>query len=144
MVTDAQGLPLVILHTAANRHESPTLPAMLDALPVELFPFVEDAPEGTEWLPPPEVVTDKGYDAQSNREAAERLGFAHDIPKRGQPHPPGLGQKRVDVERGLAWFSQFRRLRCRWERRHDVHQAFLLLAAALICFRRLLSVHEFC
>jgi transposase len=37
------------------------------------------------------------------------------------------------VERTLAWFSQFRRLRVRDERRADIHEGFLSLGAALIC-----------
>jgi hypothetical protein len=33
------------------------------------------------------------------------------------------------VERTLAWFSRFRRLRVRHERRTDIHQAFLVSAS---------------
>jgi hypothetical protein len=32
---------------------------------------------------------------------------------------------------------QFRRLRVRYERRADIHQAFLTLGCALICYRTL-------
>ena len=46
------------------------------------------------------------------------------------------------VERTLARFSQFRRLSIRYERRADIHKAFLTLAAALICFR--FVQHAFC
>ncbi|RKF22935.1 IS5/IS1182 family transposase, partial [Micromonospora globbae] len=34
----------------------------------------------------------------------------------------------------LHWF---RRLRIRWEIRDDIHEAFLTLACAIICWRRL-------
>jgi hypothetical protein len=34
----------------------------------------------------------------------------------------------------LHWF---RRLRIRWEIRDDIHEAFLSLACAIICWRRL-------
>jgi hypothetical protein len=37
----------------------------------------------------------------------------------------------------LAWLHQYRRLRIRWERRTDIHQAFLKLACCLICWRYL-------
>ena len=33
----------------------------------------------------------------------------------------------------LAWFGQYRRLAIRYERRDDVHLAFLHLTCALIC-----------
>jgi transposase len=39
------------------------------------------------------------------------------------------------VERTFAWFSQFRRLRVRYEKRADIHEAFLSLGCALICWR---------
>ena len=41
------------------------------------------------------------------------------------------------VERALAWLSRFRRLTIRYERLGEIHLAFLDLACALICFRRL-------
>ena len=34
------------------------------------------------------------------------------------------------VERTLSWLHQFRRLRIRYERRADIHEAFLTLAAS--------------
>jgi hypothetical protein len=37
------------------------------------------------------------------------------------------------VERILGLLHWFRHLRIRWEIRGDIHEAFLLLGAALIC-----------
>jgi len=51
------------------------------------------------------------------------------------PGSDRLGRHRWVVERTLAWFSQFRRLVVRYERRADIYAAFLTLAAALITFR---------
>ena len=45
-----------------------------------------------------------------------------------------LGKYRWVVERSIAWLHRFRRLLVRYERRADIHLAFLLLAAALIAF----------
>jgi transposase len=39
------------------------------------------------------------------------------------------------IERTLAWFSRFRRLTVRYERRLDILQGFHLLAASLICLK---------
>jgi transposase len=36
------------------------------------------------------------------------------------------------VERTFAWLNQFRRLRVRYEKRADIHEAFLALACALL------------
>ncbi|MFB7611224.1 hypothetical protein ACFC0T_32480 [Streptomyces gardneri] len=35
----------------------------------------------------------------------------------------------------MAWLHGFRRLRSRWERRDDIHEAFLGLATCLIAHR---------
>jgi transposase len=38
------------------------------------------------------------------------------------------------VERTFAWLNQFRRLRVRYEKRADIHEALLALACALLCW----------
>jgi transposase len=52
-----------------------------------------------------------------------------------------LGRHRCVVERTLSWLNRFRRLKVRYERRDVVHQAFLDLGYALICWR---YVQRFC
>ncbi len=64
-------------------------------------------------------------------------GITPIIVRRGKPHGSGLGTQRWPVERTFAWLHQFRRLRARWERRVDIHQAFLGLACSIICLRKL-------
>jgi transposase len=63
----------------------------------------------------------------------QRLGLS----KPGSPHGSGLGVFRWVVERTLAWLHRFRRLELRYERRADVHEAFLTLGCALITWRYL-------
>jgi transposase len=46
-----------------------------------------------------------------------------------------LGRYRWVVERTLSWIARCRRLVVRYERRDDLHLAFLILACAAICFR---------
>jgi transposase len=41
------------------------------------------------------------------------------------------------VERTLAWLSRYRRLPVRYERRADIHEAFLPLGCSLICLNYL-------
>ncbi len=45
------------------------------------------------------------------------------------------------VERTLAWYHGMKRLRIRWERRDDIHEAFLGLATCVITYR---YVRRFC
>ena len=40
------------------------------------------------------------------------------------------------VELTLSWLNRFRRLKVRFERRADIHQAFFTLGSALICWRQ--------
>jgi hypothetical protein len=46
------------------------------------------------------------------------------------------------VERAFAHLHWFRRLRIRWEIRDDIHEAFLALGCALICWRRMKSLRR--
>jgi transposase len=48
-----------------------------------------------------------------------------------------LGRHRWVAERTLAWLNRIGRLRTRYERRSDVHEAFLLLGCSLLCLNRL-------
>jgi transposase len=55
------------------------------------------------------------------------------IARRGIESSERLGRHRWVVERTLAWISRCRRLCVRYERRADIHLAFLLLCCSLIC-----------
>jgi Transposase DDE domain len=59
------------------------------------------------------------------------------LAKRNTEHGSGLGRWRWVVERTFAWLNQFRRLRVRYEKRADIHEAFLALACALLCWNAL-------
>jgi transposase len=68
---------------------------------------------------------------------SQGLVARHIIPflaKRNTEHGSGLGRWRWVVERTFAWLNQFRRLRVRYEKRADIHEAFLSLACALLCW----------
>jgi transposase len=61
------------------------------------------------------------------------------LAKRRTEHGSGLGKFRWVVERTHARLHNFRRLRIRFERRADIHEAFLKLGCSLVCwniFRR--------
>jgi len=60
-------------------------------------------------------------------------GIAPAIARRYTEHGSGLGVHRWVVERTLSWLHQFRRLRVRYERRADIHEAFLTLGCIVIC-----------
>ena len=122
--------------TAANVNEVTQLQAMVEAIP---------AIKGKRGRPRrrPEIVQgDRGYSSDEHRRWLRAHHIRPLLAKVGTPHGSGLGKTRWVVERTLAWLHHFRRLRIRWERRDDIHYAFLVIGAALIAFNFLQK--EFC
>jgi transposase len=78
---------------------------------------------------------DRGYDSQPHRDALKKRGIEAVLAKRNTEHGSGLGVYRWVVERTLSWLHQFRRLRVRYERRDDIHEAFMTIGCLIICWR---------
>jgi transposase len=129
VLVDAGGIPLALLLSAANVHDSRLLEPLLDAVP----PVRQCA--GRPRRRPGKLHADKGYDHDRCRRACRRRGITPRIARRGVESSERLGRHRWVVERTLAWFARFRRLAVRHERRLDILLGFHLLAAALICLR---------
>lgn len=91
---------------------------------------------------PDRLYADRGYDSDPHRRALRARGIEPEIARRYTEHGSGLGIFRWVVERSLSWLHQFRRLRVRYERRADMHEALLSLGCAMICWNVL--QHEFC
>lgn len=128
-MTDAQGIPLVAQVTAANVSDTTQLQPLVNAIPLVL------GRRGRPRWRPDRIQGDRGYDAQSHRVWLRAQGITPVLAKRNTPHGSGLGVHRWYVERTIAWLHQFRRLRLRYERRADIHEAFVSLACSLIAFR---------
>ena len=108
----------------------------------QLLPLVEAIPpiRGRRGRPkqrPRYLLADRADDHTSYRRQLAARGITAIIARRGIPHGSGVGRQRWPVERTIGWLHQFRRLRTRWERRADIHQAFLTLACPIICLRKL-------
>jgi IS5 family transposase len=80
---------------------------------------------------------DKAYDSSRCRQALRSRGVIPRIARRGIESRERLGRYRWVVERTLSWLNRFRRLKVRYERRAEVHEAFLSLGCALICWQAL-------
>ena len=59
------------------------------------------------------------------------------IARRGELHGSGLGVVRYLAEQTIALWHQFRRLRTCFDKQDDIHEAFMRLGFAMICWRRL-------
>ena len=129
LVCDGRGIPLAIHLTGANRNDSQQALALVDAIP----PLQGE--RGRPRNHPDCVLGDRGYDAEAIRQGLRVRHISSLLAKRNTKHGSGLGKSRWVVERTFAWFSQFRRLRVRYEKRADIHEAFLSLGCVLICWR---------
>jgi transposase len=89
---------------------------------------------------PDVVLADRGYDHDKYRRLLWARGIKPIIARRGSAHGSGLGTVRWVVERGFAHLHNFRRLRIRYERHPEMHVAFLTLACAILCWRRLTAL----
>jgi len=127
VITDAAGVPLATTLTGANAHDVTQLLPLVDAIPPVR------GKRGRPRQRPERVQGDRAYDSQPHREALRRRGIASCVARRHTDHGSGLGKTRWVVERTLAWFHQFRRLRIRYERRDDIHEAFMSIGCSLIC-----------
>jgi transposase len=115
-----------VLLTAANVNDVTQLQALVEAIPP-----VRGKP-GRPRRRPEIVQGDRGYSSEGQRRWLRAHHIRPLLAKVGNPHGSGLSTTRWVVERTLAWRHHFRRLRIRWERRDDVHFAFLKIGCALI------------
>jgi transposase len=130
-VVERGGLPLAKLLSGANRHDSVVFEELLDAIPP-----IKQA-NGRRRKRPAKLHADKAYDIPRCRRALSQRHIRIRIARKGIDSTQRLGRHRWVVERTLAWLNHFRRLRVRDERRADIHDAFLTLGCALICFKAL-------
>ncbi len=128
MVSDRQGIPLVSLETAANVNEGTKLLDAIDAIP----PIKQ--PTGPPRRRPDKLHADKAYDSRDRRAALQQRDITPRIARKGIESKTKLGRYRWVIERDFAWLHRNRRLLVRFERRDDLHAAFLHLGCALICW----------
>lgn len=131
LVTEAQGIPLALILTGANRHDVTQLLPLIEAIP----PI--RGKRGRPLSKPAIVQGDRGYDHDKYRRPLHAAGIPTQIARRGQPHGSGLGKTRWVVERTIAWLHNFKRLRVRFERLAIIHEAFMKIACCIICWRQL-------
>ena len=131
MICDGRGVPLAVRLTGANRHDSQEALPLVDAIP----PLQGE--RGRPRCRPDCVLGDRAYDAEVIRQGLRARHVLPLVAMRCTKHGSGLGRWRWVVERTFAWLNQFRRLRVRYDKRADIHEAFLSLGCALICWHAL-------
>jgi transposase len=132
VVSDRKGIPLSVIITAANVHDSMVFEELIDAVEP-----IKGPGRGRPRKRPEKLHADKAYDDKKCKGALRRRGIKSRIARKGKESSKKLGRHRWVVERTLAWLAKYRRLTIRYERRGDIHEAFLYLGCALICFNYL-------
>jgi hypothetical protein len=137
LATDVVNVGITTIEILDRYHEianSNMTPAQVDAVPAIIGPRRRP---GRPRKRPANLHADKGYDFPGCRRLLRRRGITPRIARRRIDSSTRLGRHRWKVERSLAWLLANRRLTVRYERRGDLLQAFLHLACALICARKL-------
>lgn len=131
LAIDANGVPLAATLTGANRHDVTQLLPLVDAIPPVR------GRRGAPLRKPEAVAGDRAYDSDPHRMRLSARAIATEIARRNTPYGSGLGVFRWFVKQTLALMHQFKRLRVRDDRDGLVHEAFMTMACAMICWRRL-------
>jgi transposase len=127
-LTDGVGIPLAASVTGANAHDVTQLLPLVDSIP----PLA--GKRGAPRWRTDAVPGDRAFDSEPHRRASHDRGIEPLPARKVDTHGSGLGTYRRVVARTLGWSHQYRRLRTRYERRADIHQASLTLACIKICF----------
>ena len=118
-------------HSAANVHDPKLFEEAADAI----SPIRRPRRGRPRERRPKKLHADEAYDFPRCRKALRKRGISPRMARRGIESSEKLGRYRWAAERTLWWVNRFRRLKVRYERREDIHQAFLDLGCALICWR---------
>ncbi|WP_091216539.1 IS5 family transposase [Geodermatophilus siccatus] len=132
LLVDAHGLPLNVLVSGANRHDSMLVEPILDTMPA-----IKRGGRGHPRRRPLKLHGDKGYDNPRVRRYLRRRGITARIARIGRDSSVRLGRHRWVVERTLGWLLAYKRLALRYDRTATTINALVRLAVTLICARRL-------
>lgn len=135
MLTDAEGIPLVVQTGPANQRDDAKLEDLLEA-----FPVLTDGDQyATVHVQPAVLVGDRGYGFPYLIAVVLLYGIVSRLAPRGKnkPHGSGLGEQRYVVERTMSWWPHFRRINLCYERTGEHFQGLHELAACVICANKL-------
>ncbi|MFI2474552.1 IS5 family transposase [Nocardia xishanensis] len=131
VLSDRSGIPLAVGVSAANTNDADALRPLVRAIP----PI--RSRRGPRRRRPTKLHADKAYDIAELRLWVRRRGIAVRIARKGIESSRRLGRHRWVIERTLSWLTGYHRLNLRYERKGIHFCAFLTLAAALTCFKKL-------
>jgi transposase len=131
LIACGRGTPLAVSLTGGNRNDITQMLPLVDAIPAVR------GRRGRRRRRPRRLYGDRAYHSREGRRELRRRGIQVKIAWPESAHGSGLGTKRWVVERTIGWLHQYRRLRIRYERRDDIHEALLAIGCSLICLKLL-------
>jgi transposase len=134
VLSDANGIPLVVQTGPANQRDDGKVEDLLEA-----FPVLTDGKTGIVHVLPQALLGDRGYGFPYLIAIVLLYGIVSLLSPRGknQPHGSGLGEKRYVIERTMSWWPHFRRILVCHEKTGEHFQAFHELAACVLCANKL-------
>src|SRR5215210_1852027 len=124
VVVSTGGIPLAVVPSAANVHDTQLFPHLLRLAQVVCAAIGR-------------LYADAAYDSADNRGLCAREGIQPHIREVGQPHGSGLGSVRCIVEHDCAWLLANKRLDRRQDRLGRVVLALLTAACIFILANRI-------
>lgn len=133
MLVDERGVPLSIIVSGANCHDSTKLSELLEDAIVE-------APEDQAR----NLCLDAGYVGKDT--VVITAGYVPHIRPRGEERArkmqdPSFKPRRWIVELGHSWFNRFRKLVPRHEKTLRAHLGLTMLAAAMITLNKVMVIY---
>jgi transposase len=137
LIACGRDTPLAVSLTGGNRADITQMLPLVDTIPP--VPGRRGRPRRR----PAKLYGDRATARAEGGRELRRRGIQAKIARPKSPRGSGLDTKRWVVERTIAWLHQYRRLRIRYERRDDIHEAFLAMGCSLICLKLLNAQDSF-
>ncbi len=137
ILTDKKGIPLSVVLSGANTHDSKLLEDTLDNIEIARPASGEEKPQN--------LCLDAGY--TGCKELAEERGYKAHIRPRGEEKKeletnPDFHARRWVVEVTHSFMNRFRKLLVRYEKKADNYLALIHLACSFIVWRKIIPVHQ--
>ena len=133
LLVDAHGVPLAIVVSGANDHDSIKLEELLAAKVA-----------GPKENQVQNLCLDAGYVGKAA--VVEKAGYVPHIRPRGEEKArkamdPTFKPRRWIVELGHSWFNRFRKLAPRYEKTTSSYMALVMLAATMIVLNKVIVIY---
>ncbi|MFQ6850418.1 IS5 family transposase [Streptomyces sp. 35M1] len=131
VLSEARGIPLAVAVSAANTHDSQALKPLIRGIPAIR------SRRGPRRRRPVKLRADEAHFSADHLAWLRERGIIPRIARPGVESSERLGRHRWKIETTIAWLFGYRRLTVRYEPKGSHFLAFLGLAAALTCYKKL-------